>query len=239
MSKLEQLKRRTEAAAAAATPSTSAAPRSRVAAGAVIGILTTIGLVLLKGKGLVVLLLTKLKVLVQFATTAWTMLLAAWVYAMFYGWRFAAILVGLILIHEIGHGIAARAVGMRVGAPVFIPFFGAYIQLKDQPRTQVENFVIAAGGPVVGGVASLVLFALSFAVGEPTSGLLRAVGYYGLWLNLFNLTPVWQLDGARMLGIVRPVAGLIGAGLAGAVLVACAVVTDRVEPIPALVLIVA
>lgn len=235
MSKLEQL----QARAAAAKEQAGPAARSRVKTGATAGVLATLGLVLLKGKGIVLVVLTKLKLLLQFFTTAWTMLVAAWVYAMFYGWPFAAMFVGLILIHEIGHGVAARAVGMRVGVPVFIPFFGAYIQLKDQPRSQVENFIIAAGGPVVGGSTSLIVFAMSFVVSEPMSGLFRVVGYYGLWLNLFNLMPVWQLDGARMLAIVRPRGGLIGAVVAAAVLVGCAVAVDRVEPIPAMVLVVA
>src|ERR1051325_8470482 len=59
--------------------------------------------------------------------TGGTMLLSIGGYAIFYGWKFAVGLVILIFIHECGHLLAARRVGLPVSAPMFIPFMGAII----------------------------------------------------------------------------------------------------------------
>jgi Zn-dependent protease len=144
----------------------------------------------------------------KFAGTAWTMLLAIWAYSMQVGWSFAALLVVLILVHEIGHGLAARCVGVRIGAPVFIPFLGAFIALRDRPRDRWEDFVIAAGGPLAGGLASLACLAASALVDGTARQLLYGCGLFALLLNLFNLLPVWILDGARMLPVVRTADGV-------------------------------
>lgn len=150
------------------------------------------------------------------ATTTWTMLVMAWAYSFFYGWPFAAGFVALILVHELGHGVAAAAVGLRVGAPVFIPFVGAFISLKERPRSTFQDFVIGAGGPIAGSAGGAACLALSFVT---ESGFLRALGFFTLVLNFFNLIPVWQLDGARMIHPVRALEALVGYGILAAVLV--------------------
>ena len=68
------------------------------------------------------------------AATSATMLLSVAVYASVFGWRYAAGFVALLLVHELGHYMAARRRGLSVGAPIFIPFVGAYIALKEQPH---------------------------------------------------------------------------------------------------------
>lgn len=50
-------------------------------------------------------------------TTGGTMLLSLWVYASLYGWRYAAGFIALIFVHEMGHYLAARQKGLKVGAP--------------------------------------------------------------------------------------------------------------------------
>lgn len=199
--------------------------------GVIAGALGAVTLVLLKGKGLALLALTKLKLVLvlagKFFTTGWSMVLMGWTYSWFYGWPFAAGLVGLILVHELGHGAAAKLVGLRVGAPVFIPFMGAYIAVKDKLRSRQVEFIVAAGGPLIGGLASLVCLAVSLLVGGLP--LLRAVGYFGLVMNLFNLTPFWTLDGARMMRSVRPTAGLVGVGLTVVVLLVTARAADHLD----------
>jgi Zn-dependent protease len=49
------------------------------------------------------------------------------------GWLYAAGFIGLLFIHELGHYLAARQRGLDVGLPTFIPFVGAWIELKEQP----------------------------------------------------------------------------------------------------------
>src|SRR6478672_4396265 len=56
-----------------------------------------------------------------------TMLLMIWVYTQIWGWRFALGFVLLLLVHETGHLVVAKRFGLKVGAPVFIPFLGAFV----------------------------------------------------------------------------------------------------------------
>ena len=79
-------------------------------------------------------------------TTAGTMLLSIGAYALIWGWRYAAGFVALIFCHEMGHYLAARRRGLNVGAPTFIPFLGAWIELKEQPmNAETEAYVAMAG----------------------------------------------------------------------------------------------
>lgn len=167
----------------------------------------------------------------SFLTTGSTMLLMAWTYSLFYGWRFAAGFVVLILVHELGHGAATVALGLRVGAPVFIPFFGAFIALRERPRSTFQDFVIGAGGPIAGSAGGAACVAISFAFPEPASGLFRALGFFTLVLNMFNLIPVWQLDGARMIAPIRALPGIIGFSLLLVLLLAASSVAGQMNPI--------
>lgn len=86
-------------------------------------------LLLSKFKFIIFLILGKLKYLLvflklgKFLTTFGSMLLMVWVYANFYGWVFAVGFVLLIFVHEMGHFLTAKFVGLNVSAPVFIPFW--------------------------------------------------------------------------------------------------------------------
>ena len=77
--------------------------------------------------------------------SAGTMLASIAVYALFYGWRFAAGFVALLLVHEAGHYLAAQR-RLGVGLPTFIPFVGAWIQLKEMPHdAETEAYVEPPG----------------------------------------------------------------------------------------------
>ena len=65
----------------------------------------------------------------KLALTGGSMLLSLIVYAFVFGWRYAAGFILLLFVHEMGHYIAARKRGLDVGAPTFIPFGGARIEL--------------------------------------------------------------------------------------------------------------
>jgi Zn-dependent protease len=67
-------------------------------------------------------------------TTGGTMLISIVVYAFIFGWPYAVGFVVLLFVHEAGHYIAARRRGLDVGAPTFIPFIGAWIELKQLPH---------------------------------------------------------------------------------------------------------
>jgi len=76
------------------------------------------------------LLLLKSKALISIIS----MLVTIWVYAQFYGWPFAVGFVLMLLIHEMGHYLAAKQRGLNVGLPAFIPFVGAMINLRETPH---------------------------------------------------------------------------------------------------------
>lgn len=228
-----------ELATAGSPPARQPAPSAK-RSGAV-GALVLLGALAWKFKAVLLLVLGKSKLLLaglklgNLLTTGSTMLVMAWSYSWFYGWPFAAGFVVLILVHELGHGVAARSVGLNVGPPVFVPFFGAFIGLRQQPRSTFQDFVIGAGGPLAGSLGGAACIALSFAIAGPAGGLLRALGFFTLLLNLFNLMPVWQLDGARMLAPVPPGTGFAGVLLLAVVLFVAAAASPRLNPMALIV----
>ncbi|MBV9738801.1 MAG: site-2 protease family protein [Hyphomicrobiales bacterium] len=149
----------------------------------------------------------------KIAATSATMLLSIAVYAGAFGWRYAAGFVALLLIHELGHFFAARRRGLSVGAPIFIPFVGAYIALKEQPHDVETEAYVAIAGPVVGSFGAFIMYALARS---ENNDLLLAVSYAGFFLNLFNLLPISPLDGGRITAIISPRIWLLGAPLMGA-----------------------
>jgi Zn-dependent protease len=141
------------------------------------------------------------------AASGGTMLLSLAVYAGLWGWPFAAGFIALLFIHELGHYVAARQRGLPVGLPTFIPFVGAWIELKDQPIDAETEAYVAAGGPFLGTIASIATYFWSQQIG---SNLLLAISYSGLFLNLFNLLPVSPLDGGRITAVLGPRVWLFG-----------------------------
>jgi Zn-dependent protease len=85
-----------------------------------------------------------------------TMLFSIWIYATIFGWQFAVGFVLLMFVHECGHLLVARKFGLKVSAPVFIPFMGAFILLKDAPRNAWMEASVGIGGPLLGSLGALV-----------------------------------------------------------------------------------
>src|SRR5437868_10041245 len=140
-------------------------------------------------------ILPALKFLPLLLKSGGTMLLMIWVYTMMWGWKFAVGFVVLLLIHECGHLVVAKKFGLKVGAPVFIPFMGAFIALKEAPRNAWMEACVGIGGPMLGSIAA---FACN-SIGELTDiPIFFALAWFGYFLNLFNLTPVGLLVGRRI-----------------------------------------
>jgi Zn-dependent protease len=140
-------------------------------------------------------LLPLLKFLPIILKSGGTMLLTIWVYTQIWGWQFALGFVLLLLVHECGHLLAARKFGLKVGAPVFIPFMGAFIALKEAPRNAWIEACVGIGGPILGSLGALICNSLGEIFDAPVFIALASFGYL---LNLFNLTPVGMLDGGRI-----------------------------------------
>jgi Zn-dependent protease len=147
---------------------------------------------------------------------AGTMLLSVAVYAWIYGWQYAVGFVGLILVHEMGHYLAARQRGLNVGLPTFIPFVGAWIDLKEQPRDVETEAYVALAGPLIGTVAAIACYLAADGDGPRW---LMAVAYAGFFLNLFNLLPLAPLDGGRVTAVLSPRIWFLGVPLLAAMFV--------------------
>ena len=168
---------------------------------------------------LLLLLLTKAKwltVLFKFKafSTFSTMLLSIGAYALFWGLPFAIGFVALLLIHEMGNALVLKRQGVKATAPLFIPFMGAVIGMKEMPKNVFAEAQMALGGPILGSLGALACLMLWQVTG---SGLFLALAYTGFLLNLFNLIPISPLDGGRAMAAISPWGWLLGIALGVAI----------------------
>jgi Zn-dependent protease len=139
--------------------------------------------------------------------TGGSMILSIGVYAMFWGWKFALGFVVLLFVHELGHVFAARWMKLDVSAPVFIPFIGAHILMRDMPKNAWIEAIVGIGGPVLGTVGAIVCHNIYVFTQEP---IWLALAYSAYFLNLFNLIPLSPLDGGRICAALSPWLWLVG-----------------------------
>ena len=145
--------------------------------------------------------LTKVKTLGSM--TAFTALLGSEI-----GWALGLGLVVSIYLHEMGHVTALRKLGLGADDPLFVPGIGALVLLKTKPASHEEDAYIGLAGPAWGLVTAAICGAIYLGT---ESALWLHLTWLGAWINLFNLVPFWQLDGARGL---RPLSTGQRAGLA-------------------------
>jgi Zn-dependent protease len=141
-------------------------------------------------------LLTKGKVLLL-ALTKGGALLSVFaflgVYWAAWGWAFALGILVSIYIHELGHVVALKRYGVPVSAPMFVPGLGAFVRHGVLPTARIGARV-ALAGPAAGLLAAAMSLGLFLYTGNKYWG---AIAHLGAIINLGNLIPVWQLDGAR------------------------------------------
>ena len=116
------------------------------------------------------------------------------VYWKLFGWPLAAGLVVSIYIHEMGHVAMLRRLGIASGAPLFIPGVGALVMLKQRVDDPITDAKIGLAGPVWGLGAALGALA---AYAATSAQIWLAIAHLTGFLNLFNLIPIWQIDGSR------------------------------------------
>jgi Zn-dependent protease len=116
------------------------------------------------------------------------------VYWSLFGWRFALGFVMSIYIHEMGHVMALRKYNIAASAPMFIPFVGALVRMKQYPHNVGEDARVGLAGPIWGLGSAIAAWLAAIATGLPVW---YAIAHTAAWLNLFNLLPIWQLDGGR------------------------------------------
>ena len=158
---------------------------------------SVLGFALLKLKSLWLLILTGWKPLLLGLTklgTVWSMLLSLGVYWTLYGWRFALGLVVCIYVHEIGHVVALKRLGIAASSPMFIPGLGAVVRLQQYPIDVDEEAQVGLAGPRWGLGITVLVFLLAQLMHSRALG---AIAHVSAWINLFNLIPIPPLDGGR------------------------------------------
>jgi Zn-dependent protease len=121
---------------------------------------------------------------------------------------------GSLVLHELGHALAARRLGIGI-AGIDLWFLGGLSQMQREPRTASEELKIAAAGPAV----TLLLFGLFLGLGEllasgerfaevaattgtrtttPAIALVGWLAFVNALLFVFNIVPAFPLDGGRI-----------------------------------------
>ncbi len=170
-------------------PSPGTLPQQRPVSGkkkgGLVGILAALGVLMAKFA----------PITLVFFKMGFSMLLSVGGYAILFGWKFAAGFVLLIFLHEMGHFVAATFYRVPVSAPMFIPFMGAYVTLKNRPMNPWTNAVISYAGPFAGACGGWACLYAALAFEAPW---MMAVASYTLFLNAFNLLPIPGLDGSYL-----------------------------------------
>ena len=167
--------------------------------------LVAVGLLLTKFKGLALLALKA-----KFLGTALTMLVSVAAYALLFPVWFAVGFVVLIWVHEMGHVLQLRREGIPASAPMFVPFLGAFVAMKQMPKNALAEARVGLAGPILGSLGALGMWGVYEVTREP---LFLGLAYIGFFLNLFNLLPMLPLDGGRAVGALSPwfwLAGIVG-----------------------------
>ncbi len=118
-----------------------------------------------------------------------------------------ALLFVIVVLHELGHALAARRFGVGTRDIVLLPI-GGVARLERMPERPSEELMVALAGPAVNFVLALVLIPLTHALyGEAgfsvetlqSGALLPTMAVVNAMLGLFNLLPAFPLDGGRAL----------------------------------------
>ncbi len=164
--------------------------------------LAAVGLLLAKFKFLLFALLK-----IKFVGTALTMLVSIGAYALLFPVWFALGFVVLIWVHEMGHVLQLKREGIKASAPMFIPFLGAFVAMKEMPKNALAEARVGLAGPVLGTLGGLAVLGLYAWTQNP---LFLGLAYFNFFINLINLAPMLPLDGGRAMGAMSPVFSLLG-----------------------------
>jgi Zn-dependent protease/CBS domain-containing protein len=118
------------------------------------------------------------------------------------------IILGSVVLHEIGHAIAARHTDSRVRSIILLPIGGVTLIDETARRAPGGNLRIALAGPAVNLVVAALAGGVMLILGPPdlwqqplvdSGHLARAWVWVNVFLGAFNLLPAYPLDGGRVL----------------------------------------
>lgn len=110
--------------------------------------------------------------------------------------KFAAFM-GALLLHEGGHLLAMKLFGYQDTALLFLPFLGALATARKEDATLSQKFWISLAGPLPGLILGIVLLTISNHTVSHSDWMIEA-SWILIGLNLFNLLPIYPLDGGQI-----------------------------------------
>ncbi len=115
-------------------------------------------------------------------------------------WLLPLILFSIVVMHELGHALAARRFGIETRDITLYPI-GGIARLRSAPTTPGQEMLVAAAGPAVNlGLAALTIAATPLLATSPVAAYLGGQFLmFNLGLGLFNLLPAFPMDGGRIL----------------------------------------
>lgn len=132
----------------------------------------------------------------------WTLLLLIAFAGMTSGTAFVtAAIFGCVLLHELGHSMAARQFGIETHSIVLLPI-GGIASLERMPRDPFQELWIAVAGPLVNVVIAATLYLLATPIAAISPGLASGFEYLmlaNIVLVCFNMLPAFPMDGGRVL----------------------------------------
>ena len=125
-------------------------------------------------------------------------------YYFFERWELLLLITAIVIFHELGHFFAMKYFGYSDLGIFFIPLLGAYVSGSKREVSQKESAVILLAGPLPGMILGIILYILwqndpSLHIGTTS---FRMIAFLLIVLNLFNLLPVYPLDGGQLLNRV-------------------------------------
>lgn len=116
------------------------------------------------------------------------------VYSVMFTVEFAFALIGVLVFHEYGHLRAMKKFGIPTKGMYLIPFVGG-LAVGDMPKSRWQDVYISMMGPVFGLFMTVAFYIVYLVTESHFAGLVASTSAL---LNLFNLIPVYPLDGGRV-----------------------------------------